>query len=246
MSIAYERRGAGPALVLLHPLGTDRHVWHPVLDRLAERHDVIALDLPGFGESPALDGPVHPRDLADAVAAFLREQGIERPYVAGNSHGGWIALELALAGVASRVTAIAPAGLWARPLAPKRGAGRAFARVALPLLPRLARSPRWRAILLSASVAHPERVPAGEAEHMIRAYATAPGMRATNDAMRASRFEDLARIEVPVTLGWPELDRLVARPRTLPPNVRSVVLRDCGHIPMWDDPAQVVALIESG
>src|SRR5690349_2465726 len=166
MSIAFERRGRGPVLVLVHPLGTDRHVWDPVIGRLAERHDVIALDLPGFGESPAADGPVHPRDLAATVATFLADQGVERPHVAGNSHGGWIALELGLAGVAGRVTAIAPAGLWPAPLNPRRGAGRAFARVALPLLPALARSRRWRRILLAASVAHPDRVPAADAEHM--------------------------------------------------------------------------------
>ena len=50
--LAYDRRGSGPTLVLLHPLGADRHVWAPVIDRVAERRDVIALDLPGFGESP--------------------------------------------------------------------------------------------------------------------------------------------------------------------------------------------------
>jgi pimeloyl-ACP methyl ester carboxylesterase len=61
--------------------------------------------------------------------------------------------------------------------------------------------------------------------------------------MRASRFTELAELTVPVVLAWPELDRIVARPRTLPANVRSVVLRGCGHLPTWDDPSQVAALL---
>ena len=51
MSLAYDRAGTGPPLVLLHPLGADRHVWAPVMDRLDAERDVIAVDLPGFGES---------------------------------------------------------------------------------------------------------------------------------------------------------------------------------------------------
>ncbi|MCW2968698.1 MAG: alpha/beta fold hydrolase, partial [Solirubrobacteraceae bacterium] len=100
-----------------------------------------------------------------------------------------------------------------------------------------------RRLLLGSGVAHPERVPAEAAAHLVRSYATAPGFRAANVAMRASRFEALARIDGPVTLAWPDHDRLVARPRDLPANVRSVVLHDCGHIPMWDDPHHVAQLI---
>ncbi len=61
--------------------------------------------------------------------------------------------------------------------------------------------------------------------------------------MRAGRFAGLEQIQVPVTLAWPEHDRLVTRPRRLPANTRSVVLRGCGHIPMWDDPEAVTELL---
>jgi pimeloyl-ACP methyl ester carboxylesterase len=243
MSIAYERRGSGPVLVLLHPLGADHHVWDPVRDALAAHHDVIALDVPGFGDSPPLPEVTTPAQLAAALGTFLRGLGVERPHVVGNSHGGWLALELGLDGYASRVTAIAPAWLWSAPLAPNRGTARRLARLVGPLLPRLARSRRGRALLLSSAVAHPERVPPEEVLHLVRSYATAPGLRATNDAMRADRFASLAEIEVPVTLAWPDRDRLVSRPRVLPPNVRNVVLTGCGHIPMWDDPDQVARAI---
>ena len=53
-------------------------------------------------------------------------------------------------------------------------------------------------------------------------------------------------IDVPVTLAWPEHDRLVRRPPSLPDGVRSVELRGCGHLPTWDDPEQVArVLLES-
>jgi pimeloyl-ACP methyl ester carboxylesterase len=89
-------------------------------------------------------------------------------------------------------------------------------------------------------------VPAAAAAHLVRAYATAPGFDAVNDAMRANRFAHLGDIRVPVTLAWPDRDRLVGRPRQLPPAVRSVTLRDCGHVPTWDDPEQVAAVLLAG
>ncbi|MEJ7787901.1 MAG: alpha/beta fold hydrolase, partial [Solirubrobacteraceae bacterium] len=100
----------GEPLVLLHPLGGDRRVWRPVLERLAPHRDVIAVDLPGFGGSPALADEQHPIALAAAVSGLLRELGIDggRAHLAGNSLGGWVALEVALAGDAASVTAIAP------------------------------------------------------------------------------------------------------------------------------------------
>jgi len=50
----YVRRGSGEPLLLVHGLGGDRSTWSPVIDGLAADHDVIAVDLPGFGSSPPL------------------------------------------------------------------------------------------------------------------------------------------------------------------------------------------------
>jgi pimeloyl-ACP methyl ester carboxylesterase len=107
-------------------------------------------------------------------------------------------------------------------------------------------SRRGRALALAASVAHPERVPPDAAARLVRAYATAPGFDAANAAMRAGRFTALDRIAVPVTLAWPDRDRLVRSPDTVPANVRTVVLHDCGHLPTWDDPEQVAAALLAG
>lgn len=240
--LAYSRHGAGEVIVLIHALGADRRMWDPVIDRLAAERDVIAVDLPGFGGSPAVD-PVRPIDLAASVAAQLALLGVERPHVAGNSLGGWVALELALAGAARAVTAIAPAGLWPEPLLPKRSTARALARTVSPLLPLLLRSAAGRRAALAANVAHPERVPYEDALRLVRAYAKASGFHAVNAAMRAGRFTQLAELTVPVTLAWPEHDHIVNRPKQLPGNVFSVVLRGCGHMPTWDDPDQVADLL---
>ncbi|MFD1048194.1 alpha/beta fold hydrolase, partial [Kibdelosporangium lantanae] len=70
MEINYERRGSGTPLVLLHGIGHRWQAWEPVLDRLALHHDVIAVDLPGFGLSPSLPEP-YSVDAATTYAGQL-------------------------------------------------------------------------------------------------------------------------------------------------------------------------------
>ena len=234
-----------PPLVLLHTLGTDHRMWDPVVPLLSGEREVLALDLPGHGAAPPIE-PASPADLASAVTAALAARGVERPHVAGNSLGGWVALEMAAAGAAASVVAIAPAGLWPEPLVPKRTPARALARALLPVLPPLLRTRAGRRLALAGNAARPERIPPAAALRLVRAYATAPGFQPVNDAMRATRFTRLDRIDVPVTLAWPEHDRLVSRPRAVPPRVRSVELRGCGHLPTWDDPEQVARVLLNG
>ncbi len=248
-ALAYDRAGSGEPLVLLHPLGGDRRVWRPVMAGLAAHRDVIAVDLPGFGDSPALEGEdTRPAALAAAVSALLRDLDLDgrRAHLGGNSLGGWVALEVALAGDAASVTALAPAGLWPRALPPKPEIARRIARAVRPALDGLVQSARGRRIALLGAVAHPDRVPAEDAAALVEAYAEAPGFTAVNRAMRAGTFTRLAEVDVPVTLVWPERDRLVARPRRLPATVREITLADAGHIPMWDDPEGVVAALLDG
>lgn len=249
--IAYERAGRGEPLVLLHPLGADRQVWRPVMEPLSRERDVIAVDLPGFGASPPLpdDPPPSPDRLAAALVALLESLDLAegRAHLAGNSLGGWVALEAAADGHAASVTAIAPAGLWPRPLAPKPQLARALARWARPLLGAAMRSQTIRSLALMSVVAHPERIPAEEAAALLGAYVQAAGFASVNRAMRAGTFTRLGEIEVPVTLLWPERDRLVAPPpRRLPAGVQQQSLHGCGHLPMWDDPVAVARALLAG
>ncbi len=90
-TLAHHRAGQGSPLVLLHPLGADRHVWDAVMPFLATRRELIAIDLPGFGESPALDGPLPtPRALAAAWPSTWRRSGSSAPISpATRSGAGW-------------------------------------------------------------------------------------------------------------------------------------------------------------
>lgn len=244
--LEYVRRGAGEPLVLIHGLGGDRSTWTPVLDALAEGHDVIALDLPGFGASPPLtDGAAPtPRALAGSVAELLDALGVGPAHVAGNSLGAWIALELALMGRARTVTSLCAAGMWPRALGPRpempiRRVGGLIA----PLLGGVMAPAAVRRRLLAAFVAHPERVPREDAARMAAAYIAAPGYVATNREMRSDHFRGAADLDVPVTLAWGEHDRLISPRDPGIPGARTVVLEDCGHVPTWDHPELVTDVI---
>ncbi|MFA9272908.1 MAG: alpha/beta fold hydrolase [Baekduiaceae bacterium] len=236
--------------MLVHGLGGDRGIWAPVLGALASSHDVIAVDLPGFGRSAARpeDPPPAPVRRAGALAELLDALALDRVHVAGNSLGGWVGLELARLGRALSVCGIAPAGFWGRPLPPKPFVAHHVSRALRPVLrPAIHGSARLRHRALTGVVGDPSRVPAADAERIIRAYADGPGFVAVNKAMRAAEpLRDRDGIDVPITIAWCELDRLVRPPRTMPFAVeRSVVLPGCGHVPMWDDPDAIAGIVRA-
>ena len=252
--LAYDRSGQGEPLVLLHGQGFSRRSFDPVVPALAARRDVIAVDLPGHGESarqPKGAGSA-PGDLAVAVAELLDELGLPDVHVAGNSSGGWVALELGKLGRARTVTALAPAGLWRRTAPWHIRAGmrqaRLNAKVVRRLLPNAPRTRVGRAFAASQVSGHPFRVPYQPARDTIHAMAEAPGFRTTLRALEKDRFTGGAAITVPVTVAFGTRDRVllpgVARHRDeLPAQTRWVRLRGCGHVPMVDDPDAVADLL---
>jgi pimeloyl-ACP methyl ester carboxylesterase len=247
MAIEHTRTGSGEPLVLIHGLGGSRRIWGPVLNRLAVERDVIAVDLPGFGASPELAAGVAPTpaNLGAAVSELCAELGTERPHVAGNSLGGWVALEIAKAGGARSVCAISPAGLWRRPLGPRRVDAHAWGARLRPLLPALTSSARVRATLLRSSVARPERLSRAEARALVGDWLGAPGYAAANREMRAHVFERPDLVTVPAMIAWGSADRLVGPPKRerMPPGAGYVVLEGLGHTPTWDDPPRVAELL---
>jgi pimeloyl-ACP methyl ester carboxylesterase len=252
--LAYDRSGQGEPLVLLHGQGFDRRSFDPVVPALAAQRDVIAVDLPGHGESPRQpEGAGNaPGDLAVAVAELLDELGLPTAHVAGNSSGGWVALELGKLGRARTVTALSPAGLW-RGTAPRHirlgmRQARLNARIVRRVLPNAPRTRLGRAFAASQVSGHPFQVPYQPAHDTVHAMASAPGFRETLRALEKTRFTDGAAITVPVTVAFGTRDRVllpgVARHRDqLPEQTRWVKLRGCGHVPMVDDPDATADLL---
>jgi pimeloyl-ACP methyl ester carboxylesterase len=252
MNVSYERRGSGSPLVLLHGIGHRWQAWEPVFDRLAHHHDVIALDLPGFGRTPSLPEPYSVPAAVEAAVETFKSLGISQPHLAGNSLGGMLALELASAGHAQSVTALAPAGFWST------ARGRAWALRTLAMIRATGRMPeRTRTAVMnrkplrmasgSLLFGHPSRVPVAAMLADLEAMAAAPGFDAVARAGRDYFFSSPAPT-VPVTVAWGTRDRILwpvqaRRAAQLLPAARQVTLPGCGHVPMHDEPELVARTI---
>jgi pimeloyl-ACP methyl ester carboxylesterase len=252
--ITYERRGSGTPLVLVHGIGSRWEVWRPVLDALAAHHDVIAVDLPGFGTSPRPAGetPAGVPTLCDLLAGFLTQLGVSRPHVAGNSMGGWIALELARRGCVSSACALSPGGFLSMRdrfrTVPLLAVQRLAAQATAPLGPVLFRSPAGRRLGFANVIAHPERMSREDAVLGLRGLAEAGWFWATLRELSITSFGEGAAITVPVTIAWGAKDHLLpphqaATALAQIPSAAFVSLPDCGHIPMYDNPALVAEVI---
>ncbi|GII29407.1 alpha/beta fold hydrolase [Planotetraspora mira] len=252
MELAYDRRGSGSPLVLLHGIGHHRQGWRPVLELLAERHDVIAVDFPGFGESPPLPAglPYTTETLGTAVEEFWTWLGVKDPHVAGNSLGGYIALDMASRGVVCTAAALSPAGFWSR-------TEHLYARTVLRLLrataeatrgegaAALASSKAGKAVALGLLMAKPSRVPADAMLAAVEALRGCVGFDATLDA--CAWMGPPPPPKVPITIAWGEHDRLLPRRQAVRAarwsQERVMLLSGCGHLPMSDDPALVARVI---
>jgi pimeloyl-ACP methyl ester carboxylesterase len=92
VQIAYQRRGSGVPLVLLHGYPLDHTIWDEVVPLLEGDFELILPDLRGFGQSELVEAQYTIADMAADVAALLDELGIENTYIAGHSMGGYISL----------------------------------------------------------------------------------------------------------------------------------------------------------
>jgi pimeloyl-ACP methyl ester carboxylesterase len=248
----HHRTGAGPPLVLLHGLGHRWQAWSPVLSTLAGHHDVIAMDLPGFGESPVPPGgmPAGMAATVAALAAIIAEMGLDRPHVAGNSLGGAIALELAAGGHAASATAFSPAGFYTeaegRRAVSILGMMRATTFQPTVLLRASLRSQRVKARSFGPLVVHPERLSHERAFGDALALRRGSGFRSVVRSAREYAFEGSP--DVPVTIAWGSKDHILQphqaeRARERLPKARHVDLPGCGHVPMSDAPDLVARVV---
>jgi pimeloyl-ACP methyl ester carboxylesterase len=248
--IAYEVRGDGDPLVLVHGLAYDRAGWGRFPDLLAERFRVVLFDNRGVGESDAPDGPYSVAQMAADVEAVLDAAGLERTNLFGVSLGGYIAQEFVLT-QPERVEKLilcstAPGGPKAHPM-PQRTVD-VFA--TYPTMERKAglrmfvenslgeRGVRERPELV-------EEIFAYRLEHAptVAAWQAQAVAGATYDS-----YDRISAIDAP-TLVVHGGEDIVVDPRNadllgeLIPNARVEVVPNRGHLLVWEDSARVAELV---
>lgn len=244
------RRTPAPPVVLVHGLGGDRHVWDPVLEGLTDEYDVVVVELPGFGSSPALREEPTPAALASALGDRLREAGLRRFHLVGHGLGGWVALELAERdeGAAS-VTGLAPAGFWPHPSGERHRRAIASARRWGPVAALVLALPPVRDSVIAAAHGGPGGLSFAAAMAVVRGYRAADDYRRVSDAMLSRVYDVTRRMtplagRIPVFLVWADDDRLVTPPAVSPPDgVYQHVMHDSGHLATHDDPGRTVEVL---
>jgi pimeloyl-ACP methyl ester carboxylesterase len=245
--------GSGPPLVFVHGLSGSWQNWLEQLPVFARDHRVVAFDLPGFGASEMPDWQISISGYGRWLDALYEALGIDAAAVVGNSMGGFISAELAIAYPArvERMVLVSAAGLTVehqrhdRTLAVLRTLDRRLAAYAGWLGTRsetLARRPRARQMIFGLVAHRPDLLPGPLVAEQIRGSGKA-GFVPALDALTSYPIRDrLPEIACPTLIVWGTNDWLVpvrdadefAR---LIPNARKVVWPQTGHMAMLERPA---------
>lgn len=249
-------RGGVP-IILLHGSNADLHTWQPWVGRLAKTHRVIRFDQRGHGlTGPAPDGDYSRRAFAEDVQRVADKLGAERFVLAGNSMGGGIAIEYALAHP-QRLAGLVLVDAAGAPALEKARGNIGFTLARTPGFSWLMGKITPRSLVersLRQSVTN-EAIVTDAAVDRYWELLRFPGNRAAT----AKRFgtpqqaftpEALAGLRVPTLIIWGERDPLIplASGRWLAEHIPSAhleVLNGIGHIPMEEAPEASAALLES-
>lgn len=250
------RCGSGKPLLLIHGLGGHGQSWNPILDDLAAQREVIAVDLPGFGNTPRLQGATSIRTLADAVTHFVHANGLQGIDAVGSSMGARLVLELARrGGVVGGVVSLNPGGFW-------QGWERhvffrsiwlsiRLLRLLRPTLPALCANAFTRALLLAQFSARPMQLDPRIVSDELCSYVASPAFDELLAQLAYGEEQQGAprhTIQHPLVIGWGRQDRVcfprqARRALAAFPDAQLHWFERCGHFPHWDQPAQTVDLI---
>jgi pimeloyl-ACP methyl ester carboxylesterase len=250
--LAGDDEGEGDALVLLHGVATSRLVWRRVLGPLSRGRRVIAVDVPGFGES----APAGPGFDLDAVADRLVD-GLEpdRFDLVGHSLGGAVAVAAAARhpDAVRSLVLVAPAGLAPRATRVAAALGAAADRgiqVRRAFGYQLAARARGRQVMFGATVADAGRLHPADARLLLDASNGARRVAAgVQRALEADLRDDLVAARMPLGVIWGTADRVVPYTgleaiRQLRPRAVVETIPGSGHIPQIERPAEFVAALE--
>ena len=256
MSVALAGDESAPPLVLLHGLAERRQVFTRLAPLLAPHLRLVAIDLPGFGASPPLPGGSFELGVVcERIEGVVRELCLERPAMLGHSLGGGVTVRYAAErpGALSAVALVAPAGLiatgavrssWRRPRL--HAARRRALRAALPLIASH-RGLRERA--LARVVGDPASLDADLAHELLMGAAEGRSTPAAGiEIVYAGLRDRLVSLTLPALVVWGGRDQVVspryAEPlRDALPDGRLLFLRDAGHVPLCEQPAEVAAAV---
>jgi pimeloyl-ACP methyl ester carboxylesterase len=229
-----------------------------VLPALERRHGVLAPTLAGHAGGPCVEpGALSDATLADAVERAMDDAGFGVADIAGNSLGGYVALQLAARGRASSVVAFAPAGGWARGDESYRETLGAQAELlelmkrAAPQADALLATREGRRRATSSLAVNFEHIPAELIAHQMMGVAAAPAAGAMLEhALRERWTIEPERITCPVRIVWGTEDRFLRWPAAAAryreqwlPHADWVVLDGVGHAPQLDVPLETAELI---
>ncbi|AIZ62641.1 hydrolase [Hymenobacter sp. DG25B] len=256
MNMHYIRRGTGKPLLLVHGIGGSWRSWNTILDDLAAEREVIAVDLPGFGDTPPLSGPVTIGTLADALTEFLEAHQLLGIDAVGSSMGARLVLEMARrGGVLGAVVSLDPGGFWQGweiPFFYYTVAGSIrLVRALQPVMPALTSSAVGRTALFAQFSAKPWRLSPKITLDEMRTFAAAPSFDELLDSLAYGEKQQGApegSVPAPLVIGWGRQDlvclpRQAARAQALFPDARLHWFAGCGHFPQWDQPQETVRLI---
>jgi len=252
----YTQNLNNPALVLVHGLGSAGNIWKTLVPELIQNFTVYAIDLPGHGDAALHENEeMDPRSLAQAIVDYMvSELNVESMHVAGNSLGGWIALEMAAVAPDNvlSVTALAPAGLWheqpKRKLPPSFLA-RILAKISQHFMKTAYRIPALKAIGYK-KITHLWRELSFEScRDSVIAMARSKGYMPMWHGANGRRFESVVseKVKLSVVFGDEDLtlpEEIAQEKSVAPKHSRWIVVDNCAHVIMWNYPALTVELIK--
>lgn len=246
-----------PALVLVHGLGSAGTIWKSLIPDLLPHFSVITVDLPGHGDAP-IDSTeaVDPNSLAAAIVDAVESQlNYSEMHAAGNSLGGWIALEMGAVAPekVKSITALAPAGLWHQvptgTVPPSFFDSRLLAKISQFFMPIAFRLPPLKAIGYR-KITHLWRELSYEScRDSVIAMARSTGYMPLWRGLRGRKFESHVPNNVNVSIIFGDYDltlpeEIAQEKSVAPDHSHWVVVDNCAHVIMWNYPDMTVDFIK--